>query len=90
MCETWALGALANSEFNLFFKASTVTSLKTTTASRTPSDKSEYIYFYTFSVIQSYFLVFCNIARFKSSYCLFLSDKQKFIFMMYRLHYAIF
>ena len=46
--------------------------------------------FLHFSVIQSYFLVFCNIARFKSSYFLFLSDKQKFIFMMYRLHYAIF
>ena len=44
MCETWALGALANSEFILFFKASTVTSLQTTTASRTPSDKSEYIF----------------------------------------------
>ena len=44
MCETWALGALAN-RLNLiyFFKASTVTSLQTTTASRTPSDKSEYI-----------------------------------------------
>ena len=35
--------ALTNSEFNLFFKASTVISLQTTTASRTPSDESEYI-----------------------------------------------
>ena len=53
MCETWALGALANSEFNLLFKASTVTSLQTTTASRTPSDKSEYI----FTLFQLYSLI---------------------------------
>ena len=35
--------ALTNSEFDLFFKASAVISLQTTTASRTPSDESEYI-----------------------------------------------
>ena len=53
MCETWALGSQTNSEFNLFFKASTVTSLQTTTASRTPSDKSEYI----FTLFQLYSLI---------------------------------
>ena len=51
MCETWALGSQTNSEFNLFFKASTVTSLQTTTASRTPSDKSEYIFTLLYSLI---------------------------------------
>ena len=67
MSETWALWALTNSEFNLFFKASTVISLQTTTASRTPSDESEYI-LTLFSVSQSYFLVFWNVARFICSY----------------------
>ena len=59
--------ALTNSEFNLFFKASAVISLQTTTASRTPSDESEYI-LTLFSVSQSYFLVFWNVARFICSY----------------------
>ena len=44
MSETWALWARTNSEFDLFFKASTVISLQTTSASRTPSDASEYIF----------------------------------------------
>ena len=57
MSETWALWALTNSEFNLFFKASTVISLPTTTASRTPSDESEYIFtlFQLGSHISQYF-----------------------------------
>ena len=57
MSETWALWALTNSEFNLFFKVSTVISLPTTTASRTPSDESEYIFtlFQLGSHISQYF-----------------------------------
>ena len=59
--------ALTNSEFNLFLKASAVISLQTTTASRTPSNESEYI-LTLFSVSQSYFLVFWNVAQFICSY----------------------
>ena len=63
MCETWALGSQTNSEFNLFFKASTVTSLQTTTASRTPSDKSEYIFtlFQLYSLISKYFAILLGL-----------------------------